>query len=425
MKVTVSKPEKSLITITIEAEESDIAKYFEKAATELSKQVKIDGFRSGKIPKNVLEKHIGKDVIRAHALDLALPNLYAEAVISEKVPVIARPEIKIVKEEPFIFEAIVAVLPEVKINGYEKIKVEKKDIEVKDEDLDEVITYFRRQSATYPEVKREAKKGDKVELDFEGFDPKGDVPLEGTSSKNHPVILGEGGLIPGFEEEIEGMKAGEEKTFEITFPKDYHSDKFKGKKVKFKIKLHKVQEVQLPEITEAWISKMTGKSLTPEKFREEVRDNLKEERKFNEQNRREGEFFEKLIDLGKVDIPGVLIEEEIDFILDRTKMELESRGIAWDQYEKYLKEKDRDLRTEKKDQAEKQVKLRLILNHLYKAESLEPTDEEIDAKVKETLVRYPKSEQDKVKANYAKGKNGYAQIHNTLCLEKLLEKFLS
>lgn len=425
MKVTVSKPEKSLVTITIEAGEQDIDKYLEKAALELSKQVKIDGFRSGKIPKNILEKHIGKDSIRLHALDLALPNLYAEAVINEKIPVIARPEIKVVKEDPFVFEAIVAVLPEVKISGYEKIKVEKKDIEVKDEDLDEVITYFRRQSATYPEVKRAAKKGDRVEVDFAGFDPKGDVPLEGTSSKNHPVILGDGGLIPGFEEEIEGMKADEEKTVEINFPKDYHTDKFKNKKVKFKIKLHKVQEVQLPEITEAWISKMTGKSLTPERFREEVRDNLREERKYNEQNRREGEFFEKLVELGKVDVPEVLIEEEIDFILDRTKMELESRGITWDQYEKHLKEKNRDLRVEKKEQAEKQVKLRLILNHLYKAEGLEPTAEEIEAKVKEMLVRYPKSEQEKVRANYAKGKNGYAQVNNTLCLEKLLEKFLS
>jgi trigger factor len=425
MKVTVSKPEKSLVTITIEASEEDVAKYLGKAAEELSTQVKIDGFRAGKIPQDVLEKHVGKDVIRAHALEIALPNFYAEAIIEHKVQVIARPEINITKDDPFTFEAKVAILPEVKISGHEKIKVEKKDTTVTDDDLDEVVTYFRKQGATYPEVKRGAQMEDKVEVDFEGFDPEGDVPLEGTASKNHPVVLGEGGLIPGFEEHIEGMKAGEDKEFEITFPKDYHSDKFKGKKVKFKIKVNKVQEVQLPELTEAWISKMTGKDLTPDKFREEVRENLLKEREHNERTRCEGEFFEELIKLAKVEVPEPLIEEEIDFILDRSKMELEGRGISWEQYEEYLKEKDRDLRTEKREQAEKQVTLRLALNHLYKEEKLEPSDEEIGAKVKEMIGQYPEAEQGKVKANYKKGQPGYAQIHNAICLERFVEKYIS
>ncbi|MBT5016604.1 trigger factor [Candidatus Peregrinibacteria bacterium] len=425
MKVTVSKPEKSMVTITIEADEKDLEKFLEKSAEELSGQVKIDGFRKGKVPKDVLEKHIGKEAIRANALELALPNFYAEAVIQEKVQVVARPEINITSDDPFTFEAKVAVLPEVKISGHEKIKVDKKDLKVTAKDLEEVVDYFRKQGATYPDAKRAAKKGDKVEVDFEGFDPKGDVPLEGTKSKNHPVVLGEGGLIPGFEEEITGMKAGEDKEFEIKFPKDYHSDKFKGKKVKFKIKIHKVQEVKLPELTKDWIKKMTGKELDVDAFHEEVRQNLTQEREQQEKNRREGMFFEELIKLTKVDVPEALIEEEIDFILDRTKMELQSRGITWDQYEKHLGEQKRDLRKEKQEQATKQVTLRLVLNHLYKEEKIEPTDEEIKKEVEQMMGKYPEAEQDKVKANYEKGQAGYAQVHNAICLDRFLKKHLS
>ncbi len=425
MKVTVSKPEKSQVTITVEADEKDLKKFLNRAAEELSKQVKIDGFRAGKIPQKVLEKHVGKDAIRAHALELALPNLYAEAVIQEKVAVVSRPEISLKSEDPFTFEAIVAVLPEVKISGHEKIKVPKRETKVEKKDIEEVVGYFLKQGATYEEVKRAAKKGDKVEVDFEGFDPKGDVPLEGTASKNHPVVLGEGGLIPGFEEEIEGQKAGAEKEFKITFPKDYHSDKFKGKKVKFKIKLHKVEEVKLPEFTEEWIKKMTGKDMTKDEFRAEVKENLQKEREQNEKQHRETLLFEELLKLSKLDVPDPLIEEEIDFILDRTKMELESRGMAWDQYEKYLENQKRDLRKEKREQAEKQVKLRIILSHLYKEDDLEPSDKEIEDKIKELLVKYPRSEQDKVKANYEKGQSGYMQIHNSICLERLLAKYLS
>jgi len=148
MKVTVSKPEKSTVTITIEAAEGDLTKHLKQAAAELSKEVKIDGFRKGKIPKDVLEKHVGKEVIRAHGLEMAIPHLYAEAVIEEKIQVVARPEISVKSNDPFTFEAKVAILPEVKISGHEKIKVPKKDTTVTKEDLEEVVNYFRKQGAT-------------------------------------------------------------------------------------------------------------------------------------------------------------------------------------------------------------------------------------------------------------------------------------
>jgi len=351
--------------------------------------------------------------------------LYAEAVLKEKVPVVARPEIKFVSDLPFVFEAIVAVLPEVKISGYDKIKIKKNDLKVTEKEVDELINYVLKQRAEYTEVDRVAKMGDRVELDFDGFDPKGDVPLEGTASKNHPAILGEGSLIPGFEEEVIGLKAGDEKTFDITFPKDYHSKRFQGKKVKFKVKVGKVEEVKLPEITSVWIKEVSGQDRTPEQFREDVRTNLEKEREQQEKQRRESEFLDELLKLATLDAPKALIEEEIDFMLDRTKMDLQSRGLKWEEYEKHMQTQNRNLREEKKAQAEKQVKLRIILQHLYKVENIEPTDEEVASHLESLLEAYPENEKAKIRENYKKGSEGYVQIRNAIGIETFFKKFLS
>ena len=424
MKVTVSAPKKSEVTLHVEVEDSELKKYEKQAVAQLGKEVKISGFRPGKIPAEILEKNIGPGVIRSYTLEIALPYFYADAVIQEKVQVVARPQIKVVTETPFVFEAVVAVLPIVEISGYDKIKVKKEKIEVKDKDIDDLLNYFRKEHATNTLVDRAAKMGDRVEVDFEGFDPEGDVKLEGTASKNHPVILGEKTLIPGFEEELVGLKAGDEKTFEITFPKEYDIKKFQGKKVKFKVKVHLVQEVQLPEITKEWTKTMFGKEMEIEELKKMARENITKERERHEKEHQENEFLDELLKLAKLDVPDALVEEEIDFIIDRLKMDLESKGLSWEQYQKYLESQKRDVRKDKRVAAEKQVRLRLVVHHLYKTEKIEATEAEVAARVEEMVLAYPKEQQVKVRENCKKGKPGYMQVENVLLLEKLLKKFI-
>jgi trigger factor len=425
MKITVSDPKNAEVTLKIEADEKDLEKFLDQAAKELSKQVNVKGFRKGKVPKEVLEEKVGEGAIRTHALDLALPHLYADAVMKENVQVVARPEIKFVSAVPFVFEATVAILPEVKISGYDKIKIKAEKTDIADKEVDDLVDYLRKQRAVNKEVERAAKMGDRVEMDFAGYDLKGDVALEGTESKNHPAILGEGNLIPGFEEEVVGLKAGDEKEFEITFPKDYHSEKFKGKKVKFKIKLNQVQEVTLPEVTKEWIKEVSGQDRTPEEFRKDVRTNLENERTTQEKQRRESLFLDELVKLATLDVPKALVEEEIDFMLDQTKMDLQSKGMQWEQYEEYLKTQKRDLREEKKDQAEKQVKLRIILQHIYKVEKIEPTEEDVTKHLEKLLGGYPEQDRGKLRDNYKKGSEGYNQIQNSLRINQFFQKFLS
>lgn len=424
MKVTVSQPEKSQVTLRIEVEESELAKYLDQATQELGEKVKIDGFRAGKVPRDILEQKVGKEALRAHALDLGLPYFYADAVIQEKVPVVARPEIKLISDTPFVFEAVVAILPEVKIEGHDKIKIEAKSTAVEEKDVEDMLTYFRGQSATHTTVDRAAQMGDRVELDFEGFDPEGDVPLEGTASQNHPLVLGEKTMIPGFEEEVVGLKAGDEKTFEITFPEDYRSKKFQGKKVKFKLKVHKVEEVKLPEVTDEWIKEVSGEEKTPEQFKEDIKTHLANERERQERTRQENEFFEELLKKAEIELPSALVEEEIDFILDRTKMDIESKGLSWDQYEKFLESQKRNLRDEKRPQAEKQIKLRLILQHLCKVEGIEAEPAELVDRIEAMKLSYPEKEQAKIVAAYKEGSQGYLQLQNSIRIEKLLKKYL-
>lgn len=425
MKVTVSEPKKSQVTLTIEVESSDLDKFMDKAVAELGQKVSVKGFRKGRIPHDVLEQQLGAGAIRAHALDLALPYLYADAIIQNKVQAVARPTIKWVSEDPVVFEATVAVLPEVKIKGHDKIKIPTEEVSVKEEDMEELIHYMLMRDAKTSEVDRAAQKGDRVEMEFEGFDPDGDVPLEGTASKNHPVVLGEGSLIPGFEDEVAGMKAGEEKTFELTFPKDYHSDKFKNKRVKFKVKVNQVQEVKLPELNSEWIEASSGQKRTVEEFRKDLKDSLEKERDIQIKKNRENKFLEELTALVEADIPDAMIEEEIDFILDRTKMDLEEKGLKWEQYVKFLEDQKRDPRAEKRDQAEKQIKLRLGLNHLYKIEEITATETEVAEKLEEMMLAYPPAQHASIRAAYKPGTEGYRQIENTLLLQKLLTRFLS
>lgn len=424
MKVTVSAPKKSEVTIRVEVDDAELKKHEAKAIAQLGKEVKISGFRPGKIPTEILEKNIGPCVIRSYIIENALPHFYADAVIQEKVRVVARPQIKVVTETPFVFEAVVAVLPIVEISGYEKIKVKKGKVEVKDKDIDDLLNYLRKEHAINTLVDRPAKMGDRVEVDFEGFDPEGDVPLDGTASKNHPAILGEKTLIPGFEEELVGLKAGDEKTFEITFPKEYDIKKFQGKNVKFKVKVHLVKEVQLPEITKEWTKKVFGKEMELEELKKMARENITKERERHEKERQENEFLNEVLKLAKLDVPDALIEEEIDFIIGRLKIDLASRGLSLEQYEKYLESQKRDVRKDKRAAAEKQVRLRLVVHHLYKVEKIEATEAEVAAQVEEMVLAYPKEQQDKVRENCKKGNTGYAQVENVLLLEKLLKKFI-
>ena len=423
MKVTVQKLPKSEVKLTVEVSQERSQKYLEQAAKRISAEVKIPGFRPGHAPLDVVRNHVGEAAIDSVIMDFAIPDTYVEAIAKEKVAAISRPRINILNDKPLKYEAVVAVYPEVEVTGYDKINITKKDDKVTDKDVEEVLNEIRKNRATFKEIDRAAKMGDRATVDFEGFDDGGAV-LENTKSKNHPVILGDGTLIKGFEEEIVGLKAGEEKTFNITFPKDYFHKTFQNKLVKFNIKLTKLEEVVLPELNEEFIEMLAGEKTSIEEVKKNIKENLQHEKEHNEKDRRENEFLEEVIKITKVEIPETLLDEELDGMVQEFKADLESNGI---QFVDYLKNTDKTIEDLKKDrtkEATKRLTLRFGLNKIFEEEKVEVTKEDLDHEISHLKELYPPKEQYKIEKEYKEGSYMVKRLENKLKIEKLFDKFV-
>lgn len=360
MERKIEKLPKSLIKIFIRLSPEEMEIYRRKLYDELNQEANISGFRPGKVPIFILEEKVGKDVIKARLVEKALKESYRAAVYEEHLSVLAQPNIVFKSEEPLEYEATVAVFPEVVLKDLDGVKISKKEVVVEDKDFEQSLSSLRKEFAQPHDVDRAAELGDRVEIDFEAFDGNGKF-LSQTSSKNHPVLLGEGLLYNDFEKEIVGMKAGSEKKFFINFPKDYRYKPFRNQKIQFRVFLHKVQEMILPEIDDAFIEKITEKKQERSAFDADLRGHILESKTLEERRRRENEFLEKLVDCASVDLPDVLIDEEIDFLFSHLK----------------IKDTDHEeVRKKLRPQAERNVILRVVLQHLFQTHQFKLNNEE-------------------------------------------------
>ena len=417
MKYEIKHLPKSLVQITVTLSEEYINSHRHKACEELSQEVKIKGFRTGHIPPHVLENHLGKDIIDAHVKELAVKRSYADAVVKEKVQVVARPEIKVEKEEPFTYTATVAVMPEVKLKDYKSIKIKKEEQKATEKDIEDAIEEMKRYATKYKDVDREAKKGDRVEVDFEGFD-KDDKAVPSTKSTNHPVILGEGSLVTGFEDELIGLKKDEKKEFEITFPKDYRKKDFQGKKIKFKVHVKRIEEPIYPEIDETFVERMTGKRSPVNEFKEELKKTIQAQKEAEEKKKQENTYIEDLLKKMEVEIPDSLIEEEAHHILHEMKEEIKMKGWQFEKFLEQTKMKEEDLLTKYRVEAERRLRIRLAIQEVIKLEGIVVTDEEITDELKKIKSLYPKEEDKKIQEEFDKG-----DLKNTLANRLILNKF--
>jgi trigger factor len=413
---------KSQVELTITVPEDKMSEYRKKACDDISKEVKVKGFRPGHVPPEVLESHIDKKYITAHAQEIAIQKTYATIVIKEKIQVVSAPKVKIEKDEPLTFTATVAILPEVEIKDHKSIKIPKEDIKVSKKDIEEVLTDIKRHSTTYKKADRPAKKGDRVEVDFEGFDEK-EKPVENTKSKNHPVIIGENSLIPGFEDELIGMKKDEKKEFKITFPKDYGKKDFQNKKMKFKVELKSVEEAIIPEINEDFIEKIIGKKQSVEDFEKEIEKNIHAKKEEEAEQNRENKYIEALLKKTKIEVPEQLIDEEAEYILKDVKNDIEAKGLQFDKFLEQAKTKEDDLKKKYRPEAEKRIKIRLALQYLIKEEKIDVNDEDIKMEMEKLKAYYPKTEHGKIEKEFKSGKLK-ANLTNSLALRKLFKKVL-
>jgi trigger factor len=353
-------------------------------------RVKIAGFREGKAPLELIEKNVDEATLQSEFLEEAINQLYVQAVQSEKIRPVTNPEVKITKFVPYTtleFEVKVAVIGEIKIPDYKKVKKAKPEVKVAADEVKDVIKNLQTRAAEKKDVDRAAKLGDQVYIDFKGTDAKGE-PVPGADGNDYPLVLGSNSFIPGFEENIVGMKAGEEKSFELTFPKDYHAKELAGAKVTFAVTATKVQEVVEPKLDDAFAASI-GPFKTVEELKKDIKKQLEVERETEVNRLFENELIGELADKTQVSIPKAIVDEQIDRIEDQERQNLVYRGQTW---EEHLTEEGitaEEHHEQKRPEAERGIRASLLLAEIAEAEGLDVTPEELEIRLQLLKGQYP------------------------------------
>lgn len=391
MEITVvPKKEVSQAEITVSVPNESFAPFVERAIGTVAKGMELKGFRPGRAPRNMVMEHAGQDRILHEAMDLALPHFFAKAAIEEGLQVVGRPNISILElgfDAPFRFTATVDVIPEITLGNPSALPATKKEVTVSDEQLDHELKHLANMRSTTAQVARAAQQSDVALIDFQ---VKIDGALiEGGESKNHPVVIGEGRFVPGFEDGIIGMSAGEEKTFPIHFPEDYGKKELSGKQAQATVKVLSVQEKKTPALDDAFAQSLGGTFTTMNDLKDKLRANMKEELVMKEEERYRGELAEQLMESAKFGtIPTSLIEHEIDRRMEEFATMLSYQQKTLEEYALQQNTTIEKMRDTMKESATKQVKVGLALRELTKQHNIDATEEEIADEVTKELARF-------------------------------------
>lgn len=328
---SVEKQEKSTVELVIEIGKEEFEAAVEKVYKKQRGKISVPGFRKGKAPRKIIEGMYGSGVFYEDAINDLYPEAYAQAIEQEKLDAVAWPKVEIVDvgKEGLTFKALVTVRPEVKLGEYKGLTAEKAEVAISDEDIDNELKPFINRATRMVTVERAAETGDTVVIDFEGFlDGK---PFDGGKAEGHSLELGSGSFIPGFEEQLVGTKAGDEKELNVTFPEDYHAAELAGKPVVFKVKVHEVKAKELPEVDDEF-AKDVSEFDTLADFKKDLGEKLKERRETQNQRDFEAALMEQVMDNMEVEIPDAMVEYEADNLVNDMAQRIQAQGIPFDQY---------------------------------------------------------------------------------------------
>ena len=375
------------LTFTVEAAKFDnaILDVFKKSA----KYFNIPGFRKGKAPFNIVEKYYGAHIFYEDAFNELVPSIYDEEIKTNKIDAVSRPKIDVVQMEKgkdLIFTAIVETKPEVKLGKYKGIELKKIEYKVTDKDVEDEINHMAEHNSRMVAIEdRACKDQDIVTIDFEGFvDGK---PFEGGKAEKHQLTLGSHTFIPGFEEQILGMKIDEERDIKVTFPEDYFTKELAGKEATFHIKLHAINVKELPKIDDEF-AKDVSEFDTLADLKKSIKDKKTEENNHRAEHEMEDAAIEKVASESKIDIPNGMIELEIDNMEDNISQRLQYQGLTFEKYLKMVGKTEADVREEFKDDAKKNIITRLVLEQIVKDEKIKPDAEDVKKHFEEMAKQY-------------------------------------
>ncbi len=409
------KQEHSVVALTIEITKAEFEAAKDKAFKKTGKNITVPGFRKGKAPRKMIEKLYGEGVFFEEAFNIIYPDAMEMAVEKSGIKPVGRADVDLgdpAEEGGLTIIAKVPVEPEVELGEYKGIEVEKETVKVLQADVKAELNRMAQRNARTETVERKAKKNDTVDIDFEGF--VDGVPFEGGKAEHHELTLGSGAFIPGFEDQLIGCKAGDEKDVVVTFPEEYHAKELAGKEATFKCKVHKVEETILPEIDDEFAKDVSDTCETLDDLKKEITERLKAERQEAADNAFEEKVLDAVIDGMKADIPAAMIDSQVDTIVQDFGYRLQMQGMGLEQYLKMTGTEMGAFRAMFQSQAERQVKTRLALQKVVELEGITVSDEELEEEYAKMAEQY-KMEVEKVKAIVSKeALEGDLKISNAL-----------
>ncbi len=390
--------EKSTGELTVTIDGDEWKKACSKAFNKLSTKVTLPGFRKGKAPKEILEKQISHQEVEIEAVQDNANDWLRKGLEEKGLDPISQPtlDIKSFDEEKAVVVFKFAVSPEVTLGDYKGLEYNLDDISVSDEELSTELDRMRENYADLETKEEAAEKGDTVNINYEGF--KDGVPFDGGQADNYNLELGSNSFIPGFEDQLIGTKAGDEKDVNVTFPEDYHEESLKGAPVVFKVKVNEVKTKVLPEMSDDFAKDVNAPGVeTADDLKKLVRTRLETGKKDTAVGKADDAIIEQVADNATVEVPDVMIEDEVNQMVNQLNQRIQQYGMNLKQYLSMMGQKVEDLQTSYKEQAEKNVKVRLVLQKIAEAEKLEPKAEDIEKEFKSIADQY-KMEIEKVKS---------------------------
>jgi len=377
-----------VLTVTVNAEKFDSA--LDQAFKKVVKDVQLPGFRKGRIPRKIFENRFGVESLYQDAVDIILPEAYAEAVEETGIEPVDQPEIdieEIEKGKDLIFTAKVTVKPDVQLGEYKGLEVEAQDTEVTDEDVEEAIKNLQEQHAELV-IKEEGaiEEGHTVVIDFEGF--VDGEPFEGGKAENHSLEIGSGQFIPGFEDQLIGKQSGEEIEVNVTFPEEYHAEELAGKDATFEVKIHEIKEKELPELDDEFAKDVDDDVESLEELKGKKKEELQQSKTQQADQAIRESLIHQVTENATIDVPSVMIDNELDHMLRELEQQLQAQGMTLEMYSQFSGQDEEALKEQMREDAEKRVRSNLTLEAIYKAEDLEVTEEDVEKEYEKMATMY-------------------------------------